>query len=448
MSAPAAAPTIPTEVAKAPTIRVIEPQPRNTLNPKASVQQRCSLTLKVEASDDNGDPLSCTWASQAVAGGDPGVFSAPAQSPMQWDAQRRLWTLTTTWSPAAGAAVGDGYKLTCTVTDPGGLSATRVESALDPVKVVPPSRILYSRNEGSPWMDDISAISSDGTGNKKLTSSEDLDDENPAFSPDGTKIAYTSSEIGCDIFTMNADGTNKRRLTNTSGTAGYERYPVWSADGTQIFFRRDSFTLGTHCCVMNADGTNWQNLSGGDGYDHEGNIQQSPDGRYVVYIAATQMVTSSGYRYWTNDLVFGEYINDHVNPPRVADPTNVTHNNVSGAAIDGAFFSRWFQDGSGRFVYFSSHDHNIGYPLDLNVARLVDHGAGTVPRFTLADKSSTIFNFNRAKFSPNMQKLVYQDGTGKFAVADFNPSVTPPTLTAIRQLVNISNVSLGDWFSR
>ena len=66
-----------------------------------------------------------------------------------------------------------------------------------------------------------------------------------AWSPDGSKIAYTS---GGDLYVINADGSDSKKLAehkgasyHTEGTVtGYVHYPVWSADGEHILF--DNFT--------------------------------------------------------------------------------------------------------------------------------------------------------------------------------------------------------------
>ncbi|MDQ6839776.1 MAG: hypothetical protein M3137_15980 [Actinomycetota bacterium] len=58
-------------------------------------------------------------------------------------------------------------------------------------------------------------------------------DDQPAFSPDGKTIAYRYAN---DVWTMNADGSAKKRLVQLSGGAGS---PSWSPDGTKLTFGGD-----------------------------------------------------------------------------------------------------------------------------------------------------------------------------------------------------------------
>jgi serine/threonine-protein kinase len=63
-----------------------------------------------------------------------------------------------------------------------------------------------------------------------LTRESPGDDDQPAFSPDGERIAFRSSRDGGGIFVMGRTGEGLRRLTNR----GYR--PTWSHDGTRIAF--------------------------------------------------------------------------------------------------------------------------------------------------------------------------------------------------------------------
>jgi Tol biopolymer transport system component len=56
------------------------------------------------------------------------------------------------------------------------------------------------------------------------------------FSKDGKKLAYVSSKSDGkgDIWTMNVDGTGKKRLTERDDT--YDYFPSWSPDGNFVVF--------------------------------------------------------------------------------------------------------------------------------------------------------------------------------------------------------------------
>jgi len=107
---------------------------------------------------------------------------------------------------------------------------------------------------------------------ERLTDTNSLDVE-PSWSPDGTRIVFASDYKNSnqhDLWVMNADGTNRVKLTNNSEPTGTIN-PSWSPDSTMIAFvsRRDG---NSDIYVMNADGTNQTRLT------YEGdNSQPSPN---------------------------------------------------------------------------------------------------------------------------------------------------------------------------
>ena len=83
---------------------------------------------------------------------------------------------------------------------------------------------------------DIWIMNADGSNQVNLTRSNGQYDQSPAWSSDGTHIAFDSydlSEGNQDIYVINADGTGKTRLTYTSGP---DYGPTWSPNGTKIAF--------------------------------------------------------------------------------------------------------------------------------------------------------------------------------------------------------------------
>ena len=67
-----------------------------------------------------------------------------------------------------------------------------------------------------------------GSNPRNLTADSSLDDTQPAFSPDGSTIAFRSDREGGGIFQMGATGESVRRLADF----GYN--PVWSPDGREL----------------------------------------------------------------------------------------------------------------------------------------------------------------------------------------------------------------------
>ena len=82
-------------------------------------------------------------------------------------------------------------------------------------------------------------------------------DITPAWSPDGTQIVFVSYREGnSDLYIMNADGTDKRKLPNDMGAAAW---PSWGSDGKIVFTYIGSGLVGI--ATINPDGTEFTKLT-------------------------------------------------------------------------------------------------------------------------------------------------------------------------------------------
>lgn len=104
---------------------------------------------------------------------------------------------------------------------------------------------------------DIYVVNADGTGLTNLTH-DPLNDRYPAWTPDG-RLTFSSDRTGQDeIYIMNADGSSLKQLTNgiTRNTE-----PTWSADGKWLAYHcmRNS---DTKICIQSADGSQVVQIDG------------------------------------------------------------------------------------------------------------------------------------------------------------------------------------------
>lgn len=133
---------------------------------------------------------------------------------------------------------------------------------------------------------EIYVMDADGSNMRRLTHNPGYDGA-PTWSPDGTRIAFASSRDGnADIYLMNADGSNVTRLTTDAANDGG---PSWSPDGSMIAF--DSNRSGSsQVWRMNVDAGNWgYNLTQLTADHPQGRVNNflalSPDGRWIAFEA-------------------------------------------------------------------------------------------------------------------------------------------------------------------
>ena len=225
-----------------------------------------------------------TWPSSSD-GGAPGEVTGLAYDPA---------TRTATWDPTPGTASYQINELILTDESRGGLvyldiaccSYTITDLDITHVAVravnndgegpwsieIPstfrPSsvqRIAYSRKVVGIWVSDT-----EGTNPQQITS--DVEDGNPSWSPNGTKIAFDTWN---EIWVMETDGTNRQSLFHGGSKATGP--PVWSPDSTRIAFRRYGDSRW-EIWTTDDDGDNTRMLT-----EDGGAPSWSPDGTKILY---------------------------------------------------------------------------------------------------------------------------------------------------------------------
>ncbi|HEX2240181.1 MAG TPA: hypothetical protein VHJ82_03420 [Actinomycetota bacterium] len=149
---------------------------------------------------------------------------------------------------------------------------------------------------------DIFSVAANGSGIRQLTPNPEHMDIQPAWSPDGRRIAFVRQDrpnANSDIFVMQSDGTGLTNLTPDLTVSDYT--PAWSPDGDKIVFARRSPSGlipipepagAIDIYVMNADGSDLVQLTDMPG--SEGGAEWSPDGRWIVFGHCRETATPFG----------------------------------------------------------------------------------------------------------------------------------------------------------
>ncbi|HEV2751253.1 MAG TPA: hypothetical protein VGV12_12095 [Gemmatimonadales bacterium] len=138
--------------------------------------------------------------------------------------------------------------------------------------------IAVARNSGSGW-DGIWLMNANGSGLTKLVGHSTFDGS-PAWSPSGTQIAFRSENPGPfgpygRIYLVNVDGTGLHQLSPETTDYTYDDEPAWSPDGQRIAFTRNG-----RLEVINVDGTGLTELAQNGEYP-----AWSPNGAQLAYDA-------------------------------------------------------------------------------------------------------------------------------------------------------------------
>jgi Tol biopolymer transport system component len=288
---------------------------------------------------------------------------------------------------------------------------------------------FYSPSGGSiVWVTDrlgnwtIWSMNPDGSGKKKLTS-DDVVSGWPSWSPDGKEIAYWSWDINTDsgdIWKMNSDGSGKVKLT-TDGS--FKGPPMWSPRGDRIAYTSD-LTGNIEVYTMNADGSGNRQITTGHPPEYfvETRVTWHPDGEKLYYQVCTFPIPKGTYTIIPGDVAFVEIFMVNVDTGEEVNLTPKLHENVRSVSLDGE-----------KLACISLRSNNYGL--------WVMNADGTDQTRLTFDN----FGDRAPRFSPDNQKIVYWsiayanqpdiwminvDGTGKTRLTsslyqDVYPSWSP-----------------------
>ena len=160
-------------------------------------------------------------------------------------------------------------------------------------------RIAFASNRTGGELE-LYMMNADGTNVRRLTRTKTwVMDGTPAWSPDGRLILFATNRHGyfnMELYTMRPDGTGLRRLTRTGGSDGNpkdEGTPEWSPDGSRIAFATNR-DRQQEIYVMDADGKNQRRVTRATGRD-DILPRWSPDGGTIAYVGTTPAGISSVY---------------------------------------------------------------------------------------------------------------------------------------------------------
>jgi Tol biopolymer transport system component len=149
-------------------------------------------------------------------------------------------------------------------------------------------QIAFTSNQTDPtrFFPDVWVMNADGSSMRRLTDgpadcpNDPCGRAHPTWSSDGTRVAYQAYAW---IDVVNVDGTGHRRLWTSGNNGSGACCPAWSPGGRRIAFTVGGEGIPAQLWVMNANGTATRRLARApDGYGYT-SPTWSPAGRWIAF---------------------------------------------------------------------------------------------------------------------------------------------------------------------
>lgn len=187
----------------------------------------------------------------------------------------------------------------------GNFTRDPIAQDVDPAWSPDGTRIAFARMLVNKTTYDLFVMNSEGGGLRRLTTNS-VDDRQAAWSPDGTKLAFVRGS-GVDgysqIFLINADGSGETPLTAVKA-GKLDAQPAWSPDGTQIAFSSDRDGTLTEIYTMSSDGSGQTKRTFNGCID--ANPSWSPDGGTIAF---DRLCPGQSSDIWTMNPAGGAQVN-------------------------------------------------------------------------------------------------------------------------------------------
>jgi serine/threonine protein kinase/Tol biopolymer transport system component len=228
----------------------------------------------------------------------------------------------------------------------------------------------------------------------------------PAWSPDGTQIAFSSNRDGdWDIYRVNADGSDLHNLTNRDAKS--DLAPSWSPDGSQIVYASNYYDNYDIWTMRSSDGLDAITRIQEPGYDSF--PAWSPDGTTIAYLSDNGGTVP----------VQAFTIADGDDQPQPVD----RNGGPSGAPVwspDGASVAFWSNINGGGIV--------IAQPgrwvQVLSGVKVAGHGSNPVPVSWSPDGRYIAYSAPAAGHGHTIW-VMYADGNGSYPLAGLGNSQYP-----------------------